>query len=118
MCIGFQTTCLLDDSMALNQAELSHMAGLSVDAGDESADQEADASSTIDRSAFDELLSWLAPDPDAAGQQYELIRRKLIALFRCRGCLSPEDLADETINRVIKKLPLIKPGYVGNPISY
>jgi DNA-directed RNA polymerase specialized sigma24 family protein len=72
----------------------------------------------MDQAAFDELLDWLAPDPEAAGRQYELIRRKLITLFTYKGCVFPEDLADETFNRVARKLPAIKSHYNGNPVSY
>ncbi|HEY4590573.1 MAG TPA: hypothetical protein VII86_15210, partial [Thermoanaerobaculia bacterium] len=32
------------------------------------------------------------------------IRRKLVRLFEWRGCGSPEDLTDETINRVARRL--------------
>src|SRR5690242_3335578 len=85
------------------------------------AEREGQASAvewTLDQAAFGELLDWLGPDPETAGQTYELIRHKLITLFRCRGCAVPEELADETINRVIRKLPQIKPDYHGNPIRY
>src|ERR1700742_42856 len=73
---------------------------------------------TLEQSAFNDLLKWLAPDPETAGQQYEVIRQKLITLFRCRACAFPEELADETINRVIRKLSQIKSGYIGSPASY
>jgi DNA-directed RNA polymerase specialized sigma24 family protein len=53
---------------------------------------------------FDTLLSQLDPDRDRAGVLYETIRRKLVRLFEWRGCGSPEDLADETINRVARRL--------------
>jgi len=80
-------------------------------------DQESDGW-TLEQSAFHELLNWLAPDPETAGQQYELIRQKLIALFRFRSCVFPDELADETINRVVRKLPQIKSDYVGSPARY
>ena len=73
---------------------------------------------TINQTAFDELIRWLDPNPELAGHKYELIRRKLIAIFRCRGCMFPDDLADETFNRVARKLPQIKPYYIGNPARY
>jgi len=118
MCAGVEMNCLSEGSMVLNQGGPLSVDVLPFDADDESAKQESVAAWTIDQTAFVELLSWLAPDPEVAGQQYELIRQRLIALFRCRACAFPEDLADETINRVIRKLPQIKPGYVGNPIYY
>jgi DNA-directed RNA polymerase specialized sigma24 family protein len=53
---------------------------------------------------FDALLGQLDPNRDRAGLLYETIRRKLVRLFEWRGCGSPEDLADETINRVARRL--------------
>ena len=53
---------------------------------------------------FDALLAQLNSDRDRAGEIYETIRRKLVRLFEWRGCGSPEDLADETINRVARRL--------------
>ncbi|HEX7184087.1 MAG TPA: hypothetical protein VF756_19815 [Thermoanaerobaculia bacterium] len=50
------------------------------------------------------LLAALDPDRERAGQQYEMIRRKLMRLFEWRGCETPEDLADETINRVARRM--------------
>ena len=67
---------------------------------------------------FEQLLDWLDQDRDHAGQKYEEIRRRLIKIFVCRGCIVPEDLADQTINRVATKLPEIIGGYVGNPALY
>ena len=67
---------------------------------------------------FEQLLDWLDQDRDHAGQKYEEIRRRLIKIFVCRGCVVPEDLADQTINRVATKLPEIIGGYVGNPALY
>jgi DNA-directed RNA polymerase specialized sigma24 family protein len=53
---------------------------------------------------FAALLVQLDPAPDLAAEKYETIRRKLIRLFEWRGCTAPEDLADETINRVARRL--------------
>jgi RNA polymerase sigma factor (sigma-70 family) len=67
---------------------------------------------------FEALLAWLDPDRDQAGQKYEEIRQALIHIFSWRGCYDAEDLADDTITRVINKLPDIVPGYEGNPALY
>jgi DNA-directed RNA polymerase specialized sigma24 family protein len=67
---------------------------------------------------FDELLSWLNADREQAGQDYEDIRRRLIKLFSCRNCHEPEDLADETINRVANKIKEIKDHFVGPRVPY
>jgi DNA-directed RNA polymerase specialized sigma24 family protein len=67
---------------------------------------------------FSKFLAWLSPDPNQAGQLYEDIRRRLIKVFVCRGCTCPEDLTDETINRVIRKVQEIGDNYVGDPALY
>lgn len=72
----------------------------------------------LTQAAFDQLLNWLDQDRNVAGQKYEEIRCRLIEIFACRGCREAEDLADETINRVISKVPSISGGYVGNPAHY
>jgi DNA-directed RNA polymerase specialized sigma24 family protein len=72
----------------------------------------------LTQDAFDTLLGWLDPDREAAGRKYEEIRRRLVTIFDCRGCAEPEDLADETINRVTSKLAVIQSTFVGDPIRY
>ena len=52
---------------------------------------------------FDALLAMLHPDRETAGQIYEGIRNRLMRLFEWRHCAHPEDLADETFNRVARK---------------
>jgi DNA-directed RNA polymerase specialized sigma24 family protein len=74
--------------------------------------------SIISQEAFDQFMAWLNPEPDLAGRKYEDIRRRLILIFTCRGCLIPEELADETINRVIRRVQDIAPTYVGDPALY
>jgi DNA-directed RNA polymerase specialized sigma24 family protein len=68
--------------------------------------------------AFDRLLAWFHPDRNLAGEKYEVIRRGLTQFFERRGCLEPADLADETIDRVIKKLPEIYDQYTGEQAKY
>jgi RNA polymerase sigma factor (sigma-70 family) len=68
--------------------------------------------------AFDKFLSWLHPDREEAGKKYEAIRRHLIIILNCRGCAEAEDLADETINRVIRRAPQIADTYQGEPVPY
>lgn len=72
----------------------------------------------ITQDDFDRFLAWLDPNRDQAGVKYEDIRRRLIKIFVCRGCQGGEDLADETINRVIKKRQEIADSYVGDPALY
>jgi DNA-directed RNA polymerase specialized sigma24 family protein len=58
----------------------------------------------LTRESFDALLAQLDPDRERAGERYETFRRKLVRLFEWRGCCTPEDLADETINRVARRM--------------
>ena len=67
---------------------------------------------------FDAFLAWLNPNREEAGSKYEDIRRRLIKIFASRGCFCPEDLADETINRVVAKIPEISKNYHGDPGRY
>ena len=52
----------------------------------------------------DDLLSWLDDDPDRATQKYKILRQKLIVFFEQRRCRDAENLADETCERVLRKL--------------
>ena len=58
----------------------------------------------LTREAFDLLLARLDPDRDRAGEKYEAVRRKLLKFLAWWGSDFPEDHADETINRVTRKL--------------
>lgn len=53
--------------------------------------------------SFSSFLAWLNPDSDRAGEEYELVRYKLYNYFMRRRCYVADELADETINRVILK---------------
>ena len=72
----------------------------------------------ITQEQLDQLLHWLNPDRQEAAVQYEWIRKRLIKIFVTRGSHNPEELADITINRVARKLPEIRDGYVGEPANY
>jgi DNA-directed RNA polymerase specialized sigma24 family protein len=67
---------------------------------------------------FDALLAWLNSDRDLAALHYETIRSGLIRIFVAKGFSDAEDLADEAISRVCKRLPEIRDGYVGEPALY
>ena len=65
------------------------------------------------------MLAWLDPDRERAAKRYEEIRRRLIRFFTCRGCAVPEDLTDETINRVAKRVrEELGRTYVGDTTPY
>jgi DNA-directed RNA polymerase specialized sigma24 family protein len=59
---------------------------------------------SLTQPAFDGLLALLGPDRDVAGNRYLEIRRNLVRLFEWRGCTTPEEYADETINRCARKI--------------
>jgi DNA-directed RNA polymerase specialized sigma24 family protein len=58
----------------------------------------------LTETAFDTLLRNLDPERESAGQKYEQLHRKLEKFFAVHRCALSEDLADETINRVTRRL--------------
>jgi DNA-directed RNA polymerase specialized sigma24 family protein len=52
---------------------------------------------------FANFLAWLSADADRAGEEYERLRFRLSTFFAQRQCRFSDELADETINRVITK---------------
>lgn len=59
---------------------------------------------TVTQEAFESLLVALDPERERAGAKYETIRANLVRFFEWRGVATPEDGADEVINRVARKL--------------
>lgn len=53
---------------------------------------------------FAKFLAWLDPHAEKAGEEYERLRFRLMTFFSHRNCRYPDELADETINRVVLKL--------------
>ncbi|HSF18095.1 MAG TPA: hypothetical protein VLK65_21340 [Vicinamibacteria bacterium] len=68
--------------------------------------------------SFESLLAFLGPTPEEAAKKYEEIRRRLIKIFTCRGCATPEELVDESIDRVARKAADLVPTYEGDPGLY
>lgn len=58
----------------------------------------------IDEIAFEKLLLWLDPNRNKAGIIYKDIHTRLEKFFECRRCYHAEVCADETLDRVGKKL--------------
>ncbi|MDT5157182.1 MAG: hypothetical protein QOH51_1539 [Acidobacteriota bacterium] len=58
----------------------------------------------LSEGALERLLSRLDPDPARAAERYETVRAQLVKFFECRGCLTPRELADETFDRVARRL--------------
>ena len=54
--------------------------------------------------AFEKLLNAFSADRDEAGVQYEIMRRKLVRFFEWRKVESADEYADETINRVARRV--------------
>jgi RNA polymerase sigma factor (sigma-70 family) len=59
---------------------------------------------SLTQTAFDSLLACLDSDRDIAADRYLRMRRDLVRLFEWRGCSTPDDYADETINRCARKI--------------
>jgi DNA-directed RNA polymerase specialized sigma24 family protein len=78
----------------------------------------AAAAWSLDRAAFDCLLTFFGPDPDTAARRYEEVRIRLVKLFTWRGCVSPEDLADRTFDRVARRLLEGAQIHVADPYQY
>ena len=72
----------------------------------------------LNEESFEALLQWLDSDREQAGKRYEEIRGRLIKIFGSRGCAEPDALADETINRVAKRVDEISKTYEGDPALY
>jgi DNA-directed RNA polymerase specialized sigma24 family protein len=54
--------------------------------------------------AFAKFLACLDSDSVRAGEKYEALRDALVKFLDWRGAILPEDLVDETFNRVARKL--------------
>jgi DNA-directed RNA polymerase specialized sigma24 family protein len=61
------------------------------------------------------FLAWLSPNQESAGEEYERLRFRLFTFFSQRHCCFADDLADETINRVILKISEEK---IENALAY
>jgi len=53
---------------------------------------------------FQNFLHWLDEGTNSNGQRYLEVRRRLELYFDRKNCVAPADLADETLNRVARKL--------------
>lgn len=70
----------------------------------------------LTQEAFNKLLAAFGEDIKSAARVYLEIRNNLTRFFEWRGCPFPEDHADETMNRVAKKLS--EGEEIRNPSSY
>jgi len=59
---------------------------------------------SLDHGAFRRLLDWLDEGADSHGAKYLEIRRRLAAYFGRKNCMPADDLADDTLTRVARRL--------------
>jgi DNA-directed RNA polymerase specialized sigma24 family protein len=59
---------------------------------------------SLTSSAFRRLLDWLDEGKNSDGQNYLEMRERLVAYFDRKNCLSPDEFADETLNRVARRI--------------
>jgi DNA-directed RNA polymerase specialized sigma24 family protein len=64
----------------------------------------ASSTGSLSQEGFDRLLALFHPDRDRAGLQYEALRHKLVRFFEWRRCHPADELADETLDRVSRRL--------------
>ena len=58
----------------------------------------------LTQNAFRQLLDWLDEGLNSDGSRYLEIRRRLVLYFDRKNCLTPDELADETLNRVARRI--------------
>jgi RNA polymerase sigma factor (sigma-70 family) len=74
--------------------------------------------SEIPPESFEEILAWLNPYRDVAGEMYLRLREELEQTFLWRKCADPEGMTDEVFDRVAKKVHEVRPTYQGDPRLY
>jgi len=58
----------------------------------------------LTENAFRQFLNWLDEGVDSDGEKYLEMRRRLVAYFDRKNCFPADELADETLNRVARRL--------------
>jgi DNA-directed RNA polymerase specialized sigma24 family protein len=61
-------------------------------------------SAELQEQTFRRLLAWLDQGGNTNGQSYLAIRERLLGYFDRKNCLHADELADETLNRVARRL--------------
>jgi DNA-directed RNA polymerase specialized sigma24 family protein len=67
---------------------------------------------------LDILLDWLNPDRERASSSYLRIRTSLVKIFQSRKCLDAEELADQTMDRVMERAADMSLNFEGDPTLY
>jgi DNA-directed RNA polymerase specialized sigma24 family protein len=76
------------------------------------------SASGLTREGLEALLALLDPDRERAAVKYQEIRHRLVKMFECRGVLPPEEPADETMDRVARRLAEGEQVRVSEPSAY
>jgi DNA-directed RNA polymerase specialized sigma24 family protein len=58
----------------------------------------------LTESAFQKLLEWFDGGQDSRGQRYLEMRKRIVTYFECKKCTVAEELADETLTRIARRL--------------
>jgi DNA-directed RNA polymerase specialized sigma24 family protein len=58
----------------------------------------------LTQQAFDALLGHLGDTPESAGERFESLRTRLLSFFTYESCAFPDRWADETLDRVAKRI--------------
>lgn len=59
---------------------------------------------TATPAAFQRFLEWLDGGTPSHGEKYVEMRRRLVSYFDRKNCLAADDLADDTLSRVVRRL--------------
>lgn len=74
--------------------------------------------SAIDGATLEALLDFLGPDRHEASEKYRSLHRRLCRLLEWRGARYPEELADEVMNRMARRLATGLEVRVADPYRY
>ena len=58
----------------------------------------------LTEAALAHLLSWLDEGAESRGERFLEMRRRLVTYFNRKNCLNPDELADESLNRIARRL--------------
>lgn len=75
-------------------------------------------SSQSDANSFDRLLRALEPEAVSVSDSFRRCRTKLVRFFLWRHCDDPDNLADETTSRLVKKVQAGQEISADHPYSY
>jgi RNA polymerase sigma factor (sigma-70 family) len=73
---------------------------------------------SLTSASLNSLLAHLGPDRESAGRAYIDLRRALFMFFATRGAAAPDQMTDETINRVARRLSEGKQITTESPANY